>query len=54
MSDREVRSKSAEYVAASWRLLAPHVRETIITFIDACLLLREANEDASLGQKEAS
>jgi len=40
MENYKQKHASAEYVAARWGDLAPHVRESIITLVDACMAAR--------------
>lgn len=41
------RSNSAEYVAARWCMLPPHVREAICTLVDAALTTRQAGPETT-------
>jgi hypothetical protein len=38
---------SLRFIASAWPLLQPHVRETILTLIDAVLAVRDSDGDES-------
>ncbi len=46
------RSSSVDYIAARWCTLPPHVRETIITLVDASLLASQHQHTSAVSEED--
>lgn len=48
----EIQDASVEYIAAKWPLLPPHVREAILTVIDAVVTVQQRTESQPSSRQE--
>ena len=48
------RASDTSYVSSRWVFLPPHIREAIVTLVDAALLMHESRSQRKSAQPEAS